>query len=178
MPSRAKPRRPFLARMTAHPAGRFAVGFGIAAAIVCLLGFTYTYVKFARVLDEKLTAGPFPNTSKLFAAPRKISKGDESTMAEIVAQLRRSGYGESTGNRMGYYTAKETEISVFPGPDSYFEQEACLIRLAKGRVAQIVSLRDNTERGECQLEPELLTNLFDRKRETRRLVKFEDIPDA
>ena len=39
-----------------------------------------------------------------------------------------------------------------------------------------MSLADNTSRGQFQLEPQLITNLFDRNREKRRLVHFVDIP--
>jgi len=37
-------------------------------------------------------------------------------------------------------------------------------------------LADNTERTEYTLEPELISNLFDKNREKRRLVRYEDIP--
>ena len=51
-----------------------------------------------RVIDEKLKAGPFANTAKIFAAPRVGAVGDVITPAEIAAELRRSGYNESRGN--------------------------------------------------------------------------------
>ena len=41
---------------------------------------------------------------------------------------------------------------------------------------QVISLRDNTERTQYLIEPELITNLFDRSREKRRLVRFQDLP--
>ena len=43
-------------------------------------------------------------------------------------------------------------------------------------MTQIISLADNTDRTEYTLEPELISNLFDKNREKRRLVKYEDIP--
>lgn len=43
-------------------------------------------------------------------------------------------------------------------------------------MTRIISNRDNTERQRYFLDPELITNLFDRKREKRRLVRYEDIP--
>src|SRR4030088_3196175 len=45
-----------------------------------------------------------------------------------------------------------------------------------GKVKQIISLRDKSERTQYLLEPELITNLFDKNREKRRIVKFRDIP--
>jgi penicillin-binding protein 1B len=91
--------------------------------------------------------------------------------------LRRCGYTESRGNAIGSFQMRaDGAIEIFPGPDSYFDEEAGLIKFANGRISQIVSLRDNTARGQYQLEPQLITNLFDRNREKRRLVKFADIP--
>ena len=45
------------------------------------------------------------------------------------------------------------------------------------RVSGIVSVRDNSERSQYRLEPELITNLFDRNREKRRIVRFQDVPE-
>ena len=44
------------------------------------------------------------------------------------------------------------------------------------RAIRTVFLRDNTTRGEYQLEPQLITNVSGPNREKRRMVKFADIP--
>jgi len=77
---------------------------------------------------------------------------------------------------MGWFRVKPDSIEIYPGGDSYFQEEAGLIRFQEGRVSQIISLRDNTERPAYLLEPELITNLFDSKREKRRIVHFQEIP--
>ena len=170
------PRQALLVRMLFHPAGKTILALSAAAVLLALGVFTFYYVKYARMIDEKLAEGPFPNTSMLFAAPSVVSVGDELTPDEIVSHLRRCGYGESRTNRMGWYNLRPDAVEIFPGADSYFDQEAGVIRIADGRVTQIISLRDNTDRTQYLLEPELITNLFDRKREKRRLVQFADIP--
>ena len=151
-----------------------------AAAVLVLVGlvtFTVYYVRYSRLIDRKLTAGPFQSTSMVFAAPRVVSLGDEIAPADIIAQLRNSGYGESSGNRMGWFHLRgENAVEIFPGPDSYFDDEAGVVKFARGRVSQIISLRDNTDRVQYLLEPDLITNLSDRSREKRRLVKYADIP--
>ena len=172
------PQRAWLVRFLMHPLGKFLLASITAAFVLGLGAFTYAYVKYSRMIDEKLAGGPFPNTSMLFAAPRHLTLGDEVTVEEIVAQLRRSGYTESHGNRMGWYRIRPDGIEVFPGPDSYFDQEAGVIQIQNNRVTRIISLRDNTERTQYMLEPELITNLFDRKREKRRLVRYGDIPQV
>jgi penicillin-binding protein 1B len=138
--------------------------------------FTYFYARYSRLIDHKLRAGPFTNTAKLFAAPQSVAVGDPFSPGEIAAELRRSGYNESHGNAVGYYQLQPDSIEIFPGPDSYFEQEAGVLHFAGGKISRIVSLRDNTERSLYELEPELITSLSGPNREKRRIVKFADIP--
>ena len=90
--------------------------------------------------------------------------------------LRRSGYTDSRRNPVGYYQLHPNSIEIFPGTDSYFDQEAGVIKFAGGRISQIVSLPDNTSRGQYQLEPQLITNVSGPSREKRRMVRFADIP--
>ena len=168
------------ARLTRFLLGRFGrilVASGALVAILALGVFTYYYAKYSRLIDQKLRAGPFARTSKVFAAPRTVSVGDPLTANDIVAELRRSGYGETRTNPMGYFHVRADAVEIFPGPESYFDQnEPGVIKFANGRISQIVSLADNTSRSQFQIEPQLITNLFERNREKRRLVKFADLP--
>jgi penicillin-binding protein 1B len=163
-------------RFAAHPAGKGLLVLTICLGTAGLIVFFYYYNKYATLIEDKLTKGPYTNTSKLFASPQAVNLGDALEPEEVAAALRRAGYSESRGNRLGWYQIKRRAIEVYPGPDSYFQQEAGLLRFADGKVSQIISLRDNTERTQYLLEPELITNLFDRKREKRRIVRFSDIP--
>jgi penicillin-binding protein 1B len=137
---------------------------------------TFAYIHYSNLIDEKLNAGPFPNTAMVFATPKMVSVGDEITREEIVRALRNAGYGESKANRMGWYNLRADSIEILPGADSYFDNEGGVLRFADGRIDSIISLRDNTKRTAYSLEPELITNLFDRKREKRRLLAFDDMP--
>ncbi|MGB9606203.1 MAG: transglycosylase domain-containing protein, partial [Bryobacteraceae bacterium] len=170
------PRKSFAARLLLHPVVRLALVVCLLAGLAGISVSTYYYVKFSRLVERKLRAGPFPSTSMIFAAPRAVNVGDGITPAEIVAFLRRAGYGESRNNRMGWFHLREDAVEIFPGPDSYFDEEAGVIKFQDGRVAEIISLRDNTPRTQYLLEPELITNLSDRNREKRRLVRFADLP--
>ena len=163
-------------RFVLHPVGKILLVLLVLAFTTGLGAFTYYYVKYSRLIEYKLAAGPFANTSLLFAAPRTVDVGDITDPQEIATDLRHSGYSESPKNPMGYFTLKPDEIDVYPGPDSYFKRDEGVIKFAGRKVAQIISLADNTERTEYTLEPELISNLFDKNREKRRLVKYEDIP--
>ena len=174
-----KVRVPRNARFTRFILGRFGkilLAGSVLLIAVWVLGFTYFYVKYSRLIDQKLRAGPFINTSKIFAAPKVVGLGDTVSPAEIVMELRRSGYSESRGGPMGWYNLRSDAIEIFPGPDSYFKDEAGVIKFSGGRISQIISLQDNTDRSQFSLEPELITNLYDRNREKRRLVHYADIP--
>lgn len=170
------PRNAGLAKFFLGPMGR-ALVVGTALFIILGLGaFTYFYAKYARLIDEKLRVGPFANAAKIFAAPRSVAVGDAVTPQEIAAELRRSGYNESPRNPVGYYRLFANSIEIFPQADSYFDQEAGVIKFQDGKVSRIVSLSDNTGRGQYQLEPQLITNVSGPNREKRRIVKFADIP--
>jgi penicillin-binding protein 1B len=170
------PRSAGFTRFILGPAGRVLIlGFALFT-IIGLGAFTYFYARYSRLIDEKLRVGPFANTAKIFAAPQSIAVGDVLSPPEVAAELRRSGYNESRGNPVGYYLLSPNSIEIFPGPDSYFDQEAGVVKFSGGRVSQIISLADNTPRGVYQLEPQLITNLSGPNREKRRFVKFQDIP--
>ena len=170
------PKNAGLARFFLRPAGRVLVA-GMALGLIIGLGtFTYFYSRYSRLIDQKLRAGPFAQTAKLYAAPESVAVGDSFTPAQIAAELRRSGYNEAHANPTGYYQLQPSSIEIFPGPDSYFDQEAAVIKFSGGRIARIVSLQDNTARSQYQLEPQLVTNLSGPDRQKRRMVKFADIP--
>lgn len=166
-----------LARFWAHPVGK---GIVLTSGLVILASisvFLYYYTYYATLVDEKLARGAYSNTARLYAMPQTVSVGDTITVDEIVNSLTAAGYSTSRDSQMGRYALIDRGIEVYPGVDSYFQPEAHAVTISKGKVESIVSLRDNTERSRFSLEPELITNLFDRNREKRRIVKFDDIPE-
>jgi penicillin-binding protein 1B len=165
-----------LTKFLLGPLGRALIMGGAICTILFMGVFIYFYARYSRVIDEKLRAGPFANNARIYAAPESVGVGDALSPAEIAGELRRSGYSESRGNAMGSFELRPNEITIIPGPESYFDQEAGVIKFTGGRIAQIVSLRDNTARNQYQLEPQLITNLSGASREKRRMVKFADIP--
>jgi penicillin-binding protein 1B len=168
--------RSALARFVLGRTGRvLLIGFALLV-IAGAATFTYYYAKYARLFDEKLKAGLFANSAKIFAAPDAVAVGDAVAPAEIAAKLRRSGYTEAHSNPVGYYEVRPDSIEVFPGPQSYFDQEPGVIRFRDGKIRSIVSLQDNTPRPQYQLEPQLITSLSGASREKRRFVKFRDLP--
>ncbi|MBI4465278.1 MAG: PBP1A family penicillin-binding protein [Acidobacteria bacterium] len=156
---------------------RFA---GLMVALLFLIGgasvFTYYYVQFSHLIDQRLQGPVFPNVSQIYAAPEELALGQKVSAADVVSHLRLAGYSQRPGNPRGWYEWLADGIRVLPGPNSYFAQESAELHFSEGRLSSIVSLKDLYARREYALEPLLLTNLFDRTREKRRLVSFNDLP--
>ncbi len=159
-----------------HPAGKIAAGTLAFFLLVAGGLFTYAWVHYSRIIDQKLKEGPFARTAMLYAAPEPVSVGDRITPNELVSALKARGYSESRSNRMGWYHLRTDAVELFPGVDAYTRSEAAVVFIQDGIVTRIVSSRDHTDRYQLMLEPELFTNLFDRSRQKRRLVRFDDIP--
>jgi penicillin-binding protein 1B len=170
------PQNALLTRFFFSTSGKIVLVCFLFCAVACASVFTYYYIHYSHLIDAKLRAGPFVITSRIYAAPVVIGIGDTVTPDEIAGQLRRSGYTESRSNPQGYYELHPDEIQIFPGPESYFRDEPGVIHFAANKIARIVSLSDNTSRTEYELEPLLITNLYDKNREKRRYVKYADIP--
>ena len=165
-------------RLLMNPWGKAAVLFMVVCGTLCIATFTFFYVKYARLTDQKIREGPFAGMGLLYAAPRPVMLGDDARATEIAAYLRRCQYSESNTSRAGWFKVRPDGIEINPGPDAY-DQEGAVIKIEGGKVTQIISLADHADRTQYLLEPELITNISDRKeREKRRYVRFEDIPQV
>ncbi len=172
------PEKALLVRFVLNPWGRaFVVGVAVCVTLA-LAALTYLHVKYSHLVQEKLRMGAFASTSMLFAGPQLIAVGDASSPAAIATLLRRSGYSESSNAAMGSYTVRPDAIEIYPGPESYFRRVPGVVKFSKGIVNQIIDLKDNTEVTQYLLEPELITNLFDKQRQKRRAVRYDDIPNV
>lgn len=170
---------PKSARLVRMLTSRWGKIFLASSALLFTIAFgvlTYFYVSYAKIIDEKLKAGPFPNTALLYAAPRVIQLGDELSPGETATLLRKAGYSEGRTNPIGWYQLRPDAIEIHPESESYFNKEGAVVKFNGPKVSQIVALRDNVDVNQYQLEPELITSLFDQKREKRRIVQFDDIP--
>jgi len=170
------PKNARLVRFFLHPAGKIFLTILATLIIVGAGVFVHYYNLYSKMIDERLRGGPYSTTARIYAAPDSIAVGDKSTPSDIAAMLRHAGYNENRTNSIGSYTVKPDEIDVFPGADSYFEQEPAAVKFGAGKISRIVSLGDNTNRPLYELEPQLITNLFDKNREKQRVVRYEDIP--
>jgi penicillin-binding protein 1B len=158
---------------------------GVAAVLIIgtvLFGFfSYYYFKYSRLIDARMSGSIFANTAKIYAQPRSVRLGQKADVKEIANYLRHAGYteaGELGKSKLGTYRIGSGGIEVKPGEESYYNPEGAVIGVQGGQVARIASLGNAGDSlSAYELEPQLVTSLFDsQQRAKRRLVKYDDIP--
>src|SRR5438067_2823601 len=170
------PKNARLVRFLLHPIGKTILAAIVIALLTGMGVFIHYYNVYSKMIDERLRGGPYSTTARIFAAPGAVAVNDRTSASDLATLLRHAGYNENRKNAVGFYTLKADSIDIFPGADSYFDQEPATVKFAGGKITRIVSLRDNTDRPLYELEPQLITNLYDRNREKQRVVHYEDIP--
>jgi penicillin-binding protein 1B len=146
----------------------------LAIAFTCL--FSFYYIKYDRIITKRFQTPVFANSAKIFALPRVVRDGEQIGTSEIAAELRRAGYSDKDGeSKMGSFHLAKGGIEITPGPESYHAPEPARINVEDGVVSQITSR--GSELSAYELEPQLVTALFDaEQRSKRELVKYNDIP--
>ena len=145
-----------------------AVGLGGA--------FSYFYIKYDRIIQQRFRSPVFSNSAKIYALPRTVHDGDKADAREIAALLRRAGYSEKDGeSALGSFRVVSDGIEITPGPESYHSPESARIFMEDGKVNRITS--KGNELSAYELEPQLVTALFDyEQRSKRQVVKYSEIP--
>ena len=153
-----------------------ATSLGVLLAGTCL--FAYYYVQFGRLINERLTGQIFQNTSRVYSAPGVIYVGEALHPKDLASYLLRAGYqeGEVSG-APGVYKLSRSTVELRPSSDSYFHGENALrVDFSPTSIIRIAQLSNGTNRESAEIEPEVITNLFDSSREKRRVVRFDDLP--
>ncbi|HMH80521.1 MAG TPA: PBP1A family penicillin-binding protein [Candidatus Acidoferrum sp.] len=147
--------------------------FVIAASV-----FGYYYVKYGHMIDARLSGNILQNTTQIFSAPEEISPGEVFTASELTTYLQRVGYRpEADDAALGQYTVNGSVVDIRPSKLSYFAGgNALTIQFGGKTIRAIRPLGGGTEMASAEIEPELITNLFDSAREKRRAVRYADLP--
>jgi penicillin-binding protein 1B len=153
---------------------------GIIFGIFVIAGgiFTYYYMKYSRMIDARLSGGIFENTTQIFSAPEHISAAQAWGPDDLTDYLTRVGYRPETDpNALGQYTVQGSTVDVRPSKLSYFGGKNALAVQFRGKsIKSIRPLEGGPEMDSAEIEPELITNLFDSAREKRRAARYEDLP--
>jgi penicillin-binding protein 1B len=138
--------------------------------------FCYFYIKYDRIIAQRFRSPVFSNSAKIYALPRTVHDGDRADAKEIAGALRRAGYSDKDGQSpLGSFHLVKDGIDITPGAESYHSPEEAHIIIQDGQVQRITS-RGN-DLSAYELEPQLVTALFDsEQRSKRQVVKYADIP--
>jgi penicillin-binding protein 1B len=162
------------------PIVRAAAAAFIILSTIIFGVFAFYYIRFQKLIDQKMAGPVFNNSSKIYAIPRTLYPGYTITRDQIVAELRKTGYTEESekgDSKLGSYKVVSKGVEVRPGPESYHSAEGAVVRVESGQVATITSLNDGQQLGAYELEPQLVTGLFDAQaRSKRRLITYDEIP--
>src|ERR1700735_776297 len=154
----------------------------LGGALALFLGVTgvlaYYYVQFGHMIDQRLTGQIYQNTSRVYSEPGEIFTGESLKEIELADYLLHDGYQEEDiAGAPGQYKVTKSSIEIHPSQDSYFQgANALKVNFTDGEISHITQLPAGTEADSAQIEPELITNLFDSSREKRRVVRFDDLP--
>ena len=150
-----------------------AACFVLAAAI-----FTFYYVKYSKMIDLRLSGHVLQNTTQIFSAPEHISDGQAWGADDLLTYLQRTGYRpDADENALGTYTIQGNTLDIRPSKLSFFAGGNALAVQFNGRVIRSIRpLGGGSDMGTAEIEPELITNLFDSLREKRRPVRYDDLP--
>jgi penicillin-binding protein 1B len=153
--------------------GVFLLAFLIAGGI-----FTYYYIKYSHMIDARLSGNVLQNTTQIFSAPEHISAGQAWGSDDLVAYLTRVGYRPvQDANALGQFTVQNNTVDIRPSKLSYFAGNNALAVQFRGKaIRSIKPLSGGPDIDTAEIEPELITNLFDSAREKRRPVRYEDLP--
>ena len=153
---------------------------GVVFAIILTTAgiYTYHYVKYSRMIDARLSGRVLQNTTQLFSAPQSIATGEVWTAGEMVAYLTRVGYRPvKDDNAMGQFTEQGDTVDIRPSKYSYFSATNALsVQFDGKKIKSIRALAGGSDLGSAEIEPELITDLFDSAREKRRPVLYQDLP--
>ena len=162
---------------------RAAIAVFIVIALICFGLFAFYYVRYDRIISDKMSGQIFSNSAKIYARPVTVHPGDRFSPSQIATTLRRAGYVDSDTNAtsvMGSYRLSSGSIEIQPGSESYHSTDGAKVyQGSDGRVDRIVGVGSNagSPLDSYELEPELLTALFQGQDRTKReILRYDDIP--
>jgi penicillin-binding protein 1B len=159
----------------------FRIALLVFAVVVfsCVGVFSFYYVKYGRIVDERLQRPIFANTAKIYAAPREVRPAQKLSVTLLSNELRDAGYsaeGAAHASQLGTYSETLQSITVHPGPESFHAEDGATIRVVGG-VVQSITDDHGQPLSSYELEPLLITGLSDDANRTkRRLLTYDEIP--
>jgi penicillin-binding protein 1B len=155
-----------------------------STATLGILGY-YWWVFSNRIDNLLLNGEVFTRSAGIYAAPRELRVGENLSVEELVAYLKRASYVEKTQQAdasRGRYRVAGATVEIEPSGDSIVDRQRTFaslrIQFARGGrgIVAISDLANGTRYEKAQLEPELISSVTGRDRSKRKVVGFNDLP--
>jgi penicillin-binding protein 1B len=164
------------------PVVKIAVAAFILLSLAFFAFFAYYYVKYDKIITRRMKGQIFNNAAKIYARPEMVRAGEKYTIEELTADLKKAGYteeGHKPESPLGKYRLAKNAIEVMPGSESFHSTDGAMIRVSEGKISSITSVgsKEGEELDGYELEPHLVTALFEGENRTKRqLVEFSELP--
>ncbi|NLT66309.1 MAG: PBP1A family penicillin-binding protein [Acidobacteria bacterium] len=157
--------------------GILLTALAILAAFILVVLIVY-YQRFSFMIDERLSGRVVRSESKVFTAPKRISVGEAVSRDMLVSYLQSAGYSTTPDpEAVGVISLTGSGLDVRPSVNSFFRGKNPLhVDFAGNRIKLLRSLDSGNRLVFADIEPELISELFGRKREKRRWVPYGEIP--
>jgi penicillin-binding protein 1B len=158
--------------------GLIFLGLALFGLVIAAGIGTYYWIAFGRMIDLRLSGHTQQTTAKIYSAPTRIYTGESMTVADLANHLQRAGYSElDVSGLPGRYVLHNNEIEIRPSSESLFGgKNRLVVDFSGSSIQRIHSLETGAALDNAEVEPELLTSLFDSSREKRRAISYNDIP--
>ena len=158
--------------------GLSLLGTAVFLVLVAVGIGTYYWISFGRMIDQRLSGHIQQTTARIYAAPMRIYTGEALTVTDLANHLQRAGYSELDVNGTpGRYVLHGREIEIRPSAESYFGgKNRLVVDFSGADIQKIRAMDTGAAVDSADVEPELLTSLFDSSREKRRAISYNDIP--
>jgi penicillin-binding protein 1B len=161
-------------KISGDPVVRIAFAVFVVLAVTISVWFSYYYIKYERMIQQRFRGPVFSSSAKIYALPRAVRVGEKIGAHEIALELQRAGYSENSDSPLGSYQLLNSGIEIKPGPQSYHSPQPATIRIERGTVSGIRGNSGDLEAYE--LEPQMVTAFDVEQRAKRQLVKYDQIP--
>jgi len=130
------------------------------------------------MIDARLSGNVLQNTPRFFPPPEQISTGQVWGPDDLAQYLQRVGYRPAADDKLAR-SVHRSGNTVDVRPRSFlFCREQTVSPCVAGRPIKVHPSIETAEGklGAADIEPELITNLFDSAREKPPCVRYEDLP--
>jgi len=138
----------------------------------------YQYVRYSVLVERRLHGERWQIPSRVYARPLTLRPGlvlDADGLVKVLNGLRYTQRWDAPA-ASGEFAIADGDVSLWPRPVPGGADEPLLVVFADGRIKAIRGSRPGKGFAEQDLEPELVTYVFDESREKRRRVQYEELP--